>query len=101
MDEITQWVDGLLDRTPGVDINKDTSLETVLKGEAIELWMDRAGRLFLVADELDVALVMKRDGGGCGDVYAATESRRIVRITGRKDMEQIHSWKRAFNAMIH
>ena len=52
------------------------SLESVLKGRVIELWSTRAGRLFIVADDEDAALLAERRG----IVYTAAEVRRIVRI---------------------
>src|ERR1700680_244299 len=44
-------------------------LEGVLKGLAIELWSDRAGCLFIVADEKDA----RRQGEPRGTVYTADE----------------------------
>jgi hypothetical protein len=94
MDEITAWVDGLLDRTPAPDIDKDTPLEDVPNGQAIELWMAPGGK-FLLVDQQDAALVMKRYGAGC-----RAEARRIVRVTNPVDLFHIHKWKRQFNAIV-
>ena len=54
-------------------------LEGVLKGLAIELWSDRAGCLFIVADEEDA----RRLGEPRGTVYTADELRRVFQIGER------------------
>jgi hypothetical protein len=68
-------------------------LEDVLKGLAIELWSDAAGRLFIVADEDDV----RRLGSPRGNVYTAAELRRVVQIRDRAVLLEILEWKRTFN----
>jgi hypothetical protein len=64
-----------------VQIDAVAPLEVVLPGLAVELWSDRAGRLFLVADEADARRVMARFGALRGEVYTAAEARRIVAVS--------------------
>lgn len=42
---------------------KIVSLEDVLKGRAIELWSDAAGRIFIVANEEDTRLLREPTSG--------------------------------------
>jgi hypothetical protein len=72
------------------------SLERVLKGLAIELWSDAAGRLFIVADEDDA----RRLGEPRGTVYTTAELRRVVQIGDPATVLEIHEWKRKFNARV-
>jgi len=71
-------------------------LEGVLKGLAIELWSDRAGCLFIVADEEDA----RRLGEPRGTVYTADEQRRVVQIGDPAIVLEIHEWKRRFDARL-
>ena len=71
-------------------------LEGVLKGLAIELWSDRAGCLFIVADEEDA----RRLGEPRGTVYTADELRRVVQIGDPAIVLEIHKWKRRFDARL-
>jgi hypothetical protein len=71
-------------------------LEGVLKGLAIELWSDRAGCLFIVADEEDA----RRLGEPRGTVYTADELRRVVQIGDPAIVLEIHEWKRRFDARL-
>ena len=71
-------------------------LEGVLKGLAIELWSDRAGCLFIVADEEDA----RRLGETRGTVYTADEVRRVVQIGDPAVVLEIHEWKRRFDARL-
>lgn len=73
-----------------------TSLEAVLKGKAIELWSDQAGRLFLVADEEDA----RRLGEPRGEVYTAAEARMVIQVTDPETVLEIHRWKREFNGRV-
>jgi hypothetical protein len=68
-------------------------LEDVVKGLAIELWSDAAGRLFIVADENDA----RRLGEPRGTVYTAAEMRRVVQIGDPSIVLEIHEWKRMSN----
>jgi hypothetical protein len=72
------------------------SLEAVLKGRAVELWSDQAGRLFLVSDEEDA----RRLGEPRGEVYTATEMCMVIQITDPETVLEIHGWKREFNARV-
>ena len=71
-------------------------LEGVLKGLAIELWSDRAGHLFIVADEEDARCL----GEPRGTVYTADELRRVVQIGDPAIVLEIHEWKRRFDARL-
>lgn len=71
-------------------------LEGVLKGLAIELWSDRAGCLFILADEEDA----RRLGEPRGTVYTADELRRVVQIGDPAIVLEIHEWKRRFDARL-
>ncbi|MFN0171526.1 MAG: hypothetical protein ACKV22_34345 [Bryobacteraceae bacterium] len=72
------------------------SLESVLKGLAVELWSDATGSLFLVADEEDA----RRLSEPRGTVYTADEVRRIVQIGDPETVLEIHEWKRTFNGTV-
>jgi hypothetical protein len=72
------------------------SLESVLRGVAIELWSDAAGCLFIVADEDDA----RRLGEPRGTVYTVAEMRRVVQIGDPATVLEIHEWKRTFNARV-
>jgi hypothetical protein len=71
-------------------------LEDVLRGLAIEVWSDAAGRLFLVADEEDA----RRLGEPRGIVYTAAELRRVIQINDPAVVREIHQWKRTFNGRL-
>lgn len=72
------------------------SLESLLRGLAIELWSDAAGCLFIVADEDDA----RRLGEPRGAVYTAAEMRRVVQIGDPAIVLEIHEWKRKFNGRV-
>jgi hypothetical protein len=72
------------------------SLEDVLKGLAVELWSDAAGGFFIVADEDDA----RRLGEPRGNVYTASEMRRVIQIGDPAVVLEIHEWKRTFNARV-
>lgn len=72
------------------------SLESVLRGLAIELWSDAAGCLFIVADEDDA----RRLSEPRGTAYTAAELRRVVQIGDPATVLEIHEWKRTFNARL-
>lgn len=69
-------------------------LEGVLKGSTIELWSDRAGCLFIVADDA------RRLGEARGTVHMADELRRVVQIGDPAIVLEIHEWKRRFDARL-
>ena len=72
------------------------SLESVLRGLAIELWSDAAGCLFIVADEDDA----RRLGEPRGTVYTAAEIRRELQIGDPAIVLEIHEWKRIFDGRV-
>ncbi len=72
------------------------SLEAVLKGLAVELWSDAAGRLFLVSDEEDA----RRLGEPRGEVYTAAEVHMVIQITDPATVLEVHNWKREFNGRL-
>jgi hypothetical protein len=81
-------------------VTKTEPLEPLLKGRAIELWSDSAGRLFLVADEADALQAMERLGARRGEVYTAAELRRIVAVNDPGVVAEIHEWKRRFDGVV-
>jgi len=76
------------------------ALEYVLRGRAIELWSDRAGRLFLVADDADAGRMRERSGARRGEIYTAAEVRRIVVVGDPVVVAEIHDWKRRFDGTV-
>lgn len=72
------------------------SLDSVLRGRAIELWSDAAGCLFIVADEDDARCLSQPRG----NVYTASEMRRVIQIGDPAVVLEIHEWKRTFNGCI-
>ena len=73
------------------------SMESVLKGKAIELWSDALGqRFWLVADEEDAAKL----GEPRGTVYTAAEARRVIEIGDPATVAKLHEWKRRFDGVI-
>lgn len=75
-------------------------MESLLKGSAIELWSDAAGRLFLVADDADARRVMERLGARRGEIYTASEAQRIVAVGDPKVVAEIHDWKQRFDGVV-
>jgi hypothetical protein len=72
------------------------SLEDVLKGLAVELWSDATGGFCIVADEADA----RRLGEPRGNVYTASEMRRVIQIGDPAVVLEIHEWKRVFDARV-
>jgi hypothetical protein len=97
---IENYVDNLtkvaLGQTQPTAQRESASLESVLKGLAVELWSDDAGRLFVVADEDDA----RRLGEPRGNVYTAAEVRRVVQIDDPDIVLEIHEWKRTFDGRV-
>jgi hypothetical protein len=85
----------LADTQPAAE-QESGSLESVLRGLAIELWSDAAGGLFIVADEDDA----RRLGEPRGTVYTAAEMQPVVQITDPAIVLEIHEWKRTFNGRL-
>jgi hypothetical protein len=76
-------------------------MESALKGSAVELWSDSAGRLFLVADEEeDACRVMEQLGAPRGEIYTAAEARRIITVKDPAVVAEIHDWKRRFEGVV-
>lgn len=70
---------------------------TNLRGKAIELWSDAAGgRLFIVADERDAAILNERRG----EVLTTHELRLVVRITDPTSAAEVLHWKRTFDGIL-
>lgn len=78
----------------------EDSLESALSGQAIELWSDAAGRLFIVADETDARRLMERDGANRGEVYTAPELRRVVSIGDPAIVAEVHAWKHHLDGVV-
>jgi hypothetical protein len=74
----------------------ELSLEEVLKGRAVELYLADGDRLFIVADETDAAHL----GEPRGIVYTAAEVRRVIRIADTSIVAEVHRWKRAFDGSV-
>jgi hypothetical protein len=87
----------LIRKRPLTDVPDDSSLESILKGSAIELWSDALGeRLWLVADEADaIQLAQPR-----GRVYTGAEARMMIRVPEPATAAEIHTWKRRFDATL-
>jgi len=68
------------------------SLETVLKGLAIELWTNGES-FWLVADETDAARLSEPRGR----VFTAAEARLMVRIADPAIVAEVREWKRRFD----
>jgi len=72
-------------------------LGAAIRGKAIELWSDAAGgRLFIVADEKDVALLNERRG----EVLTVDELRLVVKITDPEAAAEVLRWKRRFDGSL-
>jgi hypothetical protein len=102
--DIERYVDELtskaLDAGPSIQPDVDGSMESALKGQAIELWSTAAGRLFLVADDADAVQTMERFRARRGEIYSATEARRIIAVTDPAAVAEIHDWKRRFDGVV-
>jgi hypothetical protein len=72
------------------------TLENVLKGQAVELYLVDGDRLFIVADDADAAKL----GEPRGTVYIAAEVRRVIQINDPSVVAEVHLWKRKFNASV-
>src|ERR1700693_5438326 len=72
---------------------ESVSLESALKGRAVELWSPASRGLFIVSDEDDA----RRLGEPRGTAYTAAEVRLVVQIGDPAIVREIHEWKRAFN----
>ena len=72
------------------------SLEEVLKGQAIELYLADGERLFIVAHEADAAKLEEPRG----TIYTAAEVRLIVQVTDPTVVAEVQKWKREFNATV-
>jgi len=72
------------------------TLESVVKGLAIELWSDTAGSLFIVADEIDARRLAEPRGA----TYTALELKRVLHINDPAIITEVHGWKRQFNGRI-
>jgi hypothetical protein len=90
---------------PGFDgfvgaVSKEASeiptLENVLKGQAVELYLADGERLFIVADEADAAKL----GEPRGTLYTSAEVRRIIQVADPDVVAEVHRWKRQFNGTI-
>lgn len=59
-----------------------------------------SGRLFLVADEEGARRAMERFGARRGEIYTATEARRIITVKDPAIVAEIHDWKQRFDGMV-
>ena len=94
--------DGFVGAMPGESpkIEADpapSDLAAILRGKALELWSDAAGgRLFIVADERDVARLNQRRG----EVLTVDELRLVVKITDPAAAAEVLLWKRTFDGSL-
>ena len=97
---IEAFVDDLTERALSADEEETPALEDVLRGKAVELWSDTAGRLFIVANEADARRLMAESDARRGEVYTADEVRRICSISDRDTVHEVHAWKRRFDGRL-
>jgi hypothetical protein len=72
-----------------------------LKGNAIELWCERAGgRVWIVTDERDAQETIRRFGAGRGEVWTASEIEIVARIHDRAICDEIAMFKRRFDGRV-
>ena len=83
-------IDRLVGYTPG----------SSLKGQAVELWSDRAGRLLIVADEADAKLAMQRFAAGRGEVWTPDEIELVLVVRDPADREEVAMFKRLLNGKL-
>lgn len=100
MSELRDFVKKLEQRFTAQPQGEPDSLESALKGQAIELWSIGAGRLFLVSDEADAGQAISCFGARRGEVYTAAEARRIVAVNDRAVVAEIHDWKQRFEGVV-
>jgi len=86
----------LRDRQSNPTTNTDESLEHVLNGRAVELYLTDGQQLFIVADEEDARLL----GADRGTVYTAAEVRCVVQIEDPSVVLEIDRWKRIINGRL-
>lgn len=70
-----------------------------LKGRAVELWRD-GRRLFVVADEHDAQLVMRRLSASPGEVWTGGELELVAKITDQAIRDEVAAWKRATDGRV-
>ena len=100
MSELRAFVKKLEQRLTANPEPEPEPLESVLKGQAIELWSTAAGRFFLVANEDDARQVIERFGARRGEIYTAAEARRIIGVNDPAVVAEIHDWKRQFDGTV-
>src|ERR1022692_2021624 len=93
---VNDLAETVLAQTQPTPERESVSLESVLKGLAVELWSDATGRLFIVANEEDARRLREPRG----IVYTAVELRRVVQIGDPAIVREIHEWKRAFDGNV-
>jgi hypothetical protein len=100
MNALRDFVTKLEQRFAAKPESEPEPLEAILKGEAIELWSTAAGRFFLVADEADARQAMGCFGARRGEIYTASEARRIVAVRDPAVVAEIHDWKQRFDGVV-
>ncbi len=73
---------------------------SLLKGSAIELRHDGMGRLWIVADEADAAIVIRR-GAERGQVWTSAEIEIVARIEDQATRDEIARFKARFNGTVN
>lgn len=100
MSDLRDFVKKLEDRFAAKPEGEVEPLEAYLEGQAIELWSTAAGRLLLVADEADAREAMERFGLQRGEIYTASETRRIIAVKDPAVVAEIHDWKKRFDGVV-
>jgi hypothetical protein len=93
---------------PALDVirrNRDQVLallshEFTLKGHAVELWCDSIGRLFIVADDEDAELAMRRYQATRGDIWTGPEIERVAHIADPESRWEIARFKRMLSGTV-
>jgi hypothetical protein len=84
-------------RQKGFRLEAAKPLESLLRGQALELWSDAlCERFWLVADEEDAVLLAEPRG----NVYTAAEMRLVVQVRDPAVVLEIHEWKRTFGGRL-
>jgi hypothetical protein len=85
---------------PRTEQARAETLESIWKDRVIELWSTSSGTFFLVTNEADARRAMKCFGGRRGQIYTATEARRIIAVKDPSVVAEIHDWKQRFDGVI-
>lgn len=82
------------------DLESHPTLDSVLRDLVIELCSAENGRLFLVADDIAASRVLAQLGTRRGEIYIASEIRRINAMQDPALVAEVHKWKRRFDGTV-